>query len=293
LTATLDGLGDSLLVVGGPDLWNVHVHVDDVGAAVEAGIDAGRPYRVRVTHFAVHSGGAVQSGGQDQIGRATPAATVAVVACAAGPGLAEVFEEAGALVVSSGPGRRASAGQLLDAARAAHALEVIVLPNDGDTVMAAEAAASAAQQEGISLHVVRSRTAVQGLAALAVFDATASVSRNAAEMSHAAAATRHGAVAIASKQALTSAGPCEPGDVLGAVAGDVVIVGSDLQDVAIEVVSRLLSSGGELVTVIGGSEAPEGLAAALGERIERGHRDVEVSVIDGGQSHYPLLLGVE
>jgi dihydroxyacetone kinase-like predicted kinase len=281
LTATLDGLGDSLLVVGGPDLWNVHVHVDDVGAAVEAGIEAGRPYRVRVTHF------------DDQVGRVAPAANVAVVACAAGPGLAELFEEAGAVVVSSGPGRRASAGQLLDAARAAHALEVVVLPNDGDTVMAAEAAASAAEQEGITLHVVRSRTAVQGLAALAVFDATASASRNAAQMSHAAAATRHGAVAVASKQALTSAGPCEPGDVLGAVAGDVVIVGSDLEEVAVEVVARLLSSGGELVTVIGGADAPEGLAEGLGARIERGHRDVEVSVIEGGQPHYPLLLGVE
>jgi DAK2 domain fusion protein YloV len=281
LTSTLDGLGDSLLVVGGPDLWNVHVHVDDVGAAVEAGIDAGRPYRVRVTHF------------EDQVGRAVPAAGVAVVACAAGPGLAEVFEQAGAVVVSSGPGRRASAGQLLDAARAAHALEVVVLPNDGDTVMAAEAAASAAEQEGITLHVVRSRTAVQGLAALAVFDATASASRNASQMSHAAAATRHGAVAVASKQALTSAGPCEPGDVLGAVAGDVVIVGSDLEEVAIDVVARLLSSGGEIVTVIGGADAPGGLAEALGARIERGHRDVEVSVIDGGQPHYPLLLGVE
>ena len=134
---------------------------------------------------------------------------------------------------------------------------------------------------------------MQGVAALAVFDATASASRNAAEMSHAAAATRHGAVAVASKQALTSAGPCEPGDVLGAVAGDVVIVGSDLEEVAIEVVARLLGSGGEIVTVIGGSEAPEGLAAALGERIERSHRDVEVTVIDGGQPHYPLLLGVE
>jgi DAK2 domain fusion protein YloV len=286
LTTTLDGLGDSLLVVGGPDLWNVHVHVDDVGAAVEAGIDAGRPYRVRVTHFG-------QGGGQEQVARQKPAATVGVVACAAGPGLAEVFEEAGAVVVSSGPGRRASAGQLLDAARAAHALEVIVLPNDGDTVMAAEAAASAAEQEGIALHVVRSRTAVQGVAALAVFDATASASRNASQMSHAAAATRHGAVAVASRQALTSAGPCEPGDVLGAVAGDVVIVGSDLEDVAIEVVARLLSSGGEIVTVIGGAEAPEGLAVALGERIERGHRDVEVTVIDGGQPHYLLLLGVE
>jgi DAK2 domain fusion protein YloV len=292
LTATLDELGDSLLVVGGPDLWNVHVHVDDVGAAVEAGIDAGRPYRVRVTHFDVE-GGRLGPGERQDRARATPAATVAVVACAAGPGLAELFEEAGALVVLSGPGRRASAGQLLDAARAAHALDVLVLPNDGDTVMAAEAAASAAEQEGISLHVVRSRTAVQGLAALAVFDASASASRNAAQMAHAAAATRHGAVAVASKQALTSAGPCEPGDVLGAVAGDVVIVGSDLEAVAIEVVARLLSSGGEIVTVIGGADAPGGLAEALGERIGRGHRDVEVSVIDGGQPHYPLLLGVE
>ncbi len=286
LRDTLDALGDSLLVVGGPDLWNVHVHVDDVGAALEAGIEAGRPYRVRVTHLAV------QGDRADQVGRG-PATGVAVVACAAGPGLAEVLEQAGAHVVASGPGKRASAGQLLDAARSAHALEVIVLPNDGDTVMAAEAAASAAGQEGITVHIVRSRTAVQGLAALAVFDASASASRNASQMSHAAAATRHGAVAIASKQALTSAGPCEPGDVLGAVSGDVVIVGADLEDVAIEVVARLLSSGGEIVTVIGGADAPPGLAESLGARIERGHRDVEVSLIEGGQPHYPLLLGVE
>ena len=281
LRDVLDGLGDSLLVVGGPELWNVHVHVDDVGAALEAGLDAGRPYRVRVTHFA------------DQVAHRQPATGVAVVACAAGPGLAEVFEGAGAVVVTSGPGQRASAGQLLDAIRASHALSVIVLPNDRDTEMAARAAASAAEQEGLDVHLVRSRTAVQGLAAFAVFDPGASASRNAAEMSHAAAATRHGAVALASKQALTSAGPCEAGDVLGAVGGDVVIVGHDLAEVALDVVHRLLSSGGELVTVIGGEAAPDGLVEDLGARIERGHRDVEVTVIDGGQPHYPLLLGVE
>ena len=281
LREILDGLGDSLLVVGGPELWNVHVHVDDVGAAIEAGLDAGRPFRVRVTHFA------------DQVGHQQPATGVAVVACAAGPGLAQVFEEAGATVVASGPGRRASAGQLLEAARAAHALDVIVLPNDSDTVMAAEAAARAAEQDGIEVHVVRSRTAVQGLAALAVFDAQLSASRNTAAMSHAAAATRHGAVAVASKEALTSAGACQPGDVLGAVGGDVVIVGHDLEEVALDVVARLLASGGELVTVVAGADAPDQMAHALGARIERAHRDVEVSVIEGGQPHYPLLLGVE
>ena len=52
LRAALMPLGDSLVVVGGDRLWNVHVHVDDVGAAIEAGIAAGRPYRITVTHFA-------------------------------------------------------------------------------------------------------------------------------------------------------------------------------------------------------------------------------------------------
>jgi DAK2 domain fusion protein YloV len=277
----LDELGDSLLVVGGPDLWNVHVHVDDVGEAIEAGVEAGRPYRIRVTHFV------------DQIGLPQLPTGVGVVACAAGPGLAQVFQQAGAVVVGSGPGRRASAGQLLDAARATHAEDVVVLPNDADTVMAAEAAASAAAQEGITVHVVGSRTAVQGLAALAVFDPAASGARNGAAMGAAAAATRHGAVAVASREALTSAGPCQPGDVLGAVGGDVVVVGADIEVVALDVVARLLSSGGELVTVVVGIEGSEGLGAELAERIRVLHRDVEVSVIEGGQPHYPVLVGVE
>jgi dihydroxyacetone kinase-like predicted kinase len=281
LRATLDTLGDSLLVVGGPDLWNVHVHVDDVGAALEAGLDAGRPYRVRVTHFA------------DQVARQHAATEVAVVACAAGPGLAEVFDQAGAVVVSSGPGRRASAGHLLDAIRASHALSVVLLPNDGDTEMAAHAAAKAAEQDGVEVHTVRSRTAVQGLAAVAVFDPASPAARNATEMAAAAAATRHGAVAVASKEALTSAGPCLPGDVLGAVAGDVVIVGDDLEDVGVEVAGRLLASGGELVTVVVGADAPAGLGEAVAARVRARHRDLDVTVLDGGQPHYPLLLGVE
>jgi DAK2 domain fusion protein YloV len=281
LRDVLDGLGDSLLVVGGPDLWNVHVHVDDVGAAIEAGLDAGRPYRVRVTHFA------------DQVAHRQPATGVAVVACAAGPGLEAVFAEAGAITVASGPGGRASAGQLLDAVRASHALAVILLPNDRDTEMAARAAAQAAEQDGTEVHLVRARTAVQGLAAMAVFDPAAGAARNAAEMSHASAATRHGAVAVASRQALTSAGPCEPGDVLGAVSGDVVLVGQELDEVAVSVVDRLLSSGGELVTLVTGVDAPPGLGDRLAARVHAVRRDVEVTVIDGGQPHYPLLVGVE
>jgi dihydroxyacetone kinase-like predicted kinase len=258
-----------------------HVHVDDPGAAIEAGIEAGRPHRIVVTHFG------------DQIKHALDPSALAVVACAAGEGIAEVFRAAGASVVLSGPGRRASAGQILEAIRTSGAGQVLVLPNDGDTELAAQAAARAAAEEGQSVQVVRSRTAVQGIAALAVFDHGTDLAANAQAMADAAAATRHGAVTIARKEALTAAGVCHVGDVLGVVQGEFAIIGSDLYDVAGQVVQALVGDDGELLTVISGDDAPADLASAVVAAARIRRRDLEVTHIHGMQPLYPLLLGVE
>ena len=281
LTTTLDGLGDSLLVVGGPDLWNVHVHVDDPGAAVEAGVTAGRPERIRITHFAT------------QVGSREQPVPLAVVACAAGPGIGALLREAGAVVVDSGPGRRASAGQLLQAVESTGSAAVVLLPGDRDTFMAAEIAAQAAAGAGIDTHVVPARTTVQALAALAVLDPGRSVHANVVSMTSAATATRHGAVSVATKEALTWAGVCQPGDVLGIVDGDVAFLGTDVAAAAREVLARLLSAGGELVTLVVGAQAEEGLGTGVAKALERDRPELEVVVIDGGQPVYPLLVGVE
>jgi DAK2 domain fusion protein YloV len=287
LRARLDTLGDSVLVVGGEDLWNVHVHVDDVGAAIQAGIEAGRPHRIAVTHFAdqLRARNAHTGGGRHGL--------VAVVACAAGEGLAEVFTAAGAVAVFNGPGRRASAGQLVDAIRSAHCQEVIVLPNDKDTQLAAEAAASAAADGGLEAYVVGSRSAVQGIAALAVFEPTASGRDNLLAMSGASAAARHGGVMVAGRESMTSAGLCHPGDVLGTIDGEVVVIGNDPAVVGADLVARLLADGGELLTVISGQDCGIEVPARVAQSAREGHPDVEASIINGGQSGYLLLLGVE
>ena len=286
LRAALAPLGDSLVVVGGDRLWNVHVHVDDVGAAIEAGIGAGRPYRVRVTHFAEQVADARQRT-SERTGRG-------VVAVAAGPGLAALFRDCGAQVVEGGPGRRPSTREVLDAILATGAGEVVILPNDGDSVRVAQIAAGTAETDNdIRATVIATQAQVQGLAALAVHEPGRSFDHDVLEMTATARHARHGAVTVAAKQAITMAGPCEPGDVLGVVAGDFAVIGDDLYAVATDVLERLLGGGGELVTIVRGQEGPADLAERCASYVEEHHPAVDVVVYEGGQDRYPLLVGVE
>jgi len=287
LRQRLAPLGDSLVVVGGEGLWNVHVHVDDVGAAIEAGIEAGRPHRVRVTHFAEQVAESRQRhGAVTRDGRR-------IVAVAAGPGLEALFAEAGAVVVPGGPGRRPSTGQLLEAITGCGAREVVVLPNDGDSVRAARVAASTAETDaGIRVAVIPTQAQVQGLAALAVHEPGRAFDQDVLEMTATARHARHGGVTVAAKQAMTMAGPCEPGDVLGVIDGDFAVVGDDLLEVATTVLGRLLAPGGELVTLVTGRGGSE-LADAVAEWVDREHPHVDAVVYDGGQERYPLLMSVE
>jgi dihydroxyacetone kinase-like predicted kinase len=288
LRRRLAPLGDSLVVVGGDGLWNVHVHVDDVGAAVEAGIEAGRPHRIRVTHFAEQI--VRRSTGP---GMPSPRRGRKVVIVSAGDGLGDLYREAGAVVVAGGPGRRPSTGQLLEAITGCGAAEVVLLPNDRDAIAAAEAAGQTARQElDLRVAVIPTSAQVQGLAALAVHEPGRTFEQDILEMTAAARHARAGAVTVAAKQAMTSAGPCEPGDVLGAIEGDFVVVGADLFTVATDVLERLLGGGGELVTVVAGVDGVE-LADRCASYLASSHPTVDVVVYDGGQERYPLLVGVE
>ena len=102
LRTALAALGDSLVVVGDDGLWNVHVHVDDVGAAIEAGIEAGRPHRVRVTHFAEQVEAAPAPRPRPRRARTGRADRHRRRRARAGR---RCSSEAGAVVVEGGPGR--------------------------------------------------------------------------------------------------------------------------------------------------------------------------------------------
>lgn len=277
LRGELGSMGNSLVVVGGEGLWNIHVHVDDPGEAVEAGIRAGRPHRVRITHL---EGAAHVPGRQARH----------VVAVAPGVGLAEVLRSAGATVVTSGG---TDSEGLLDAIQGACAAEVVVLPDDERSRSAAESAASSARSAGVRVAVLPTRAPVQVMAALAVHDPERDFDADVVAMTAAARSTRHGEVELAAGEAVTSAGVCRPGDVLGLVEGDVVVIGPTMAQVGRQVVDRLLSGGGELVTLVSGRHADAGLTDDLRGHLHETRPDVDTVTYDGGQEQYPLLVGVE
>ena len=278
----LAALGDSLVVVGvdtpGGREWNVHVHVADVGAAIEAGIEAGRPYRISVTPLAP----------------VRPPAPVpdarAVVAIVPDGRLAELFADEGATVVPCGPDG-VTEDDVLAAVLGSGAAGVVVLPNDPTVTAVASRAAERAREEGRDVAVVPTRSPVQGLAALAVADPTRRFGDDVITMAEAAAATRWAEVTVAEHEALTSAGRCAPGDVLGSAEGDVLLIGAEPAAVACELLDRMLSAGGELVTLVAGADGA--LADAVCAHLAGAHPTVEVTRYDGAPEGIGLQVGVE
>jgi DAK2 domain fusion protein YloV len=278
LRATLDGLGDSLVIVGtgdgDPPTWNVHVHVTEIGPAIEAGIGAGRPYRINVTPLEDRRAGSDRRG---------------AVVVAAGDGLTALFEAEGAVVVDRNP----STAEMLAAVHATGARSVVLLPNDANTQAVALSAAREAEATGARVSVVPTRSPVQALAALAVRDPQRSFADDVIAMAEAAGACRYGEVCTAQRDAFTVAGQCRAGDLLGLVDGEVHVIGGDLAEVSRRLLDRMLGGGGELVTLVLGADAPPGLEGDLRGHVHRTWPFIELQSYAGGQPRYHLLAGVE
>jgi len=283
LEQRLTALGDCVSVVGdGAGLWTVHVHCNDIGAAVEAGVEAGRPHRITVARFA------------DQIAAQAPrfVRDRAVVALVEGEGARELFRSAGA-VVAEPTGDTADLLALVAGTRARH---VALLPGDPALCEPLEGAVAQAVEAGQDVVVVPTFSPVQALSALAVHDPARRAGDDVVAMAEAAAATRRGEVRLAEREAITWVGRCRPGDLLAMLDGEVVRVEPGPADVAAlscRLVDRMLAGGGELVTLLLGEDAPEGLAEAVEDHLRAAHPEVEAVAYRGGQPGAVLAVGVE
>ncbi len=293
----LGELGDSVAIAaaGSGEGYSVHAHTDDAGAAIEAGLAAGRPSRIVVS--ALSSGVAGLPAGSWTRERA-------VLAVVDGDGAAELFAGEGACVLRPGPDEREMSGrisahQLIRAVVDTGAAQVMVLPNGFVAVEELVAGCTAAIGWGIDVVPIPTGSMVQGLAALAVHETGRQAVDDGFTMARAAGSARHGSVRIATQSALTWAGRCTPGDGLGIAGDEVLIVAPDPTAAAIGLLDLLLASGGDLVTVLVGA----GIAVAgedsvpIGDVLQRHvhdhHPGTELVTYRTGHRGDVLLIGVE
>lgn len=287
LRSDLDALGDSVAIAASSDgsgQYSVHVHADDAGAAVEAGLAVGKPSRIQVTALTGTAGvRAVNSWSRERV----------VLAVVDGQGAGELFAAEGAHVLRLEDDTPVSAKQLLHALVNADAGQAMILPNGFVAAEELVAGCTAAIGWGIDVVPVPAASMVQGLAALAVHDASRQAVDDGYTMARAAAGARHGSVRIARQEALTWAGMCKPGDGLGISGDEVLIVGDDLAAAGAGLIDLLLAAGGELVTVLTGDGVDDGVAAALGDHVHERHLGAELVTYHTGHRGDALLIGVE
>ncbi|MGV0870747.1 DAK2 domain-containing protein [Mycolicibacterium sp. XJ879] len=286
LRGELDRLGDSVAIAaaGAGGQYSVHAHVDDAGAAVEAGLSVGTPNRIQITSLTGTSG-ARPSGGW--------ARERAVLAVVDGVGAQELFAGEGAHVLRVLPDTPVSAKHLLHALVDAGAAQAMVLPNGYVAAEELVAGCTAAIGWGIDVVPVPAASMVQGLAALAVHDAERQAVDDGYTMARAAAGARHGSVRVATEAALTWAGTCKPGDGLGISGDEVLIVDDDVAAAGAGLIDLLLAAGGELVTVLTGAGVDGSVAAALQEHVHRQHLGIELVTYHTDHQGDALLIGVE
>ena len=286
LRRRLDRLGESVAIATTADAgqYSVHVHADDAGAAVEAALSLGTLSRIQITSL---TGPATTrpSGGW--------ARERAVLAVVDGAGADELFAGEGAHVLRLDSAAPVSAKDLIHALVNTGAAQIMLLPNGYVAAEELVAGCTAATGWGIDVVPVPTASMVQGLAALAMHEADRQAVDDGYTMARAAAGARHGSVRVATEEALTWAGTCEPGDGLGISGDEVLIVGKDLTAAGAGLIDLLLAAGGELVTVLTGAGVDAAVGEALAEHVHREHLTAELVTYHTGHRGDALLIGVE
>ncbi|MCY3577099.1 MAG: DAK2 domain-containing protein [bacterium] len=294
-----EALGDSIVVVGGDGLWNCHIHSNDIGGSIEAGIGVGRPFDIRVTDLfeqvehvesLMESAAATEIGGTVTTVAGDPVRT-AVVAVSVGAGVRRIFESLGVrAVIAGGQTMNPSTEHFVQAVEQLGADEVVLLPNNKNIVPVAERVDDCTEA---TVRVVPTRGIAEGLAALMAYDPSASADQNQSAMADAADDVVTGEVTQAVRDTESELGPIAAGQWLGLDRGGLRVVSQSTVQAATELLDEIIDDSHELVTVIAGVDATAAEVEEVAGWLAEHHPEIEMEVHEGGQPLYPFYFGVE
>ena len=285
----LNNLGDSLLVVNDDEIVKVHVHTEDPGLVMQEGLKYGSLVKVKVDNMRNQHEAQVEK--EERQAKPVEEKEYAIIAVAAGDGLADIFKAQGVdYIISGGQTMNPSTEDFVKAVEELNARNIIILPNNKNILMAAQSAAEVIDQPAA---VVETKTIPQGLTSLLSFDESKSIEENYERMSAALVDVVSGSVTTAVRDTTIDGLEIHENDNLGMVDGKIVVSNPDMMETLEETFAHMLDEDSEIVTIYVGEEGSEEVANELAQSLAEKYEDVEVEIHQGGQPVYPYLFSVE
>src|ERR1700716_3619430 len=285
----IEALGNSVMVVGEPELVKVHVHTDDPTRVISLAGGYGKLLKLNVGDMSTQHRRILETEGQ---AAAAPRPNgVGLVAVVAGPGLVEIFRGLSVdAIVEGGQTMNPSTQDMLTAIESVPYDEVILLPNDKNVILAAKQVLGLTKKK---VHVIETHSVPQGVAAVVAFRGDRSGAETLAAMRPEAERVHTIEVTHAVRDTRSNGLRVKKGDVIGLINDKLEAAGSDYAEVVNKALSKLGPDSFELVTVYRGQDASDDELAKLESAIRATYPGLEVEVQTGGQQHYPFILSVE
>lgn len=300
IRADLEGLGESVLVAGDAKTCKVHVHNLQPDLILAYGIAHGEVRGVTIENLDQQSSERATGHGaftdlSTKVGASSVAAPTplqqgtAVVAVAAGRGLATIMQSAGAgQIVHGGQTENPSAAEIAAAISATGMKHVIVLPNNSNVVLAAR---QAADLVAANVTVVPTRNAAEGIAALLTWDPSLPADEAAKRFESARAAARTFRIVEAVRDAVVKGVSVRSGEVmaLDPVDGIIATGGDDLAALT----KALSGERAELLTLYLGADVDQAAGERMADAARSAISGVEVELARGEQPIERVLVSLE
>jgi len=287
----IESLGNSVLVVGEPELVKVHVHTDDPTGVINLAGGYGKILKLNVGDMSTQHRRILESEGAAGKSRPPRPNGAGLAAVVAGRGLVEIFRGLGVdAIIEGGQTMNPSTQDMLTAIESVPYDEVILLPNNGNVIPAAKQVVGLTKKK---VHVVDTHSVPQGVSAVVAFRPERSGLENLKAMKAEAERVQTIEVTHAVRDTRSNGVKVKKGDVIGLINDRLEFAGDDYPDVVKRALGRLGPDSYELVTVYRGEQASDDELARLESEIRSNYPRLEVEVQQGGQQHYPFILSVE
>ncbi|KAA9372498.1 DAK2 domain-containing protein [Lactobacillus mulieris] len=282
----LSTLGDSLLAVSDDTIAKVHVHTEHPGEVFTYGQQFGELGKIKIDNMRIQHETIV-----DEAAKEEEKVDFAVVAVCSGNGVRQLFESGGVnRIISGGQTMNPSTQDIIDTIKMSGASKAIILPNNGNIIMAAKQAAEVCD---IPVGIVQTKTISQGLTAMLAFNPDASVEENVEAMNEEASMVVSGEVTRAIRDTNINNVEIHKDDFMGIIDGNIEIDKPDLIDATCAMIEKMLDEDSEIVTIIYGRDSNKKQAEEVQAKLEESHDDLEFEIHDGGQPVYSFLVSVE